>query len=196
MKITKITMAVTLALSFNNSFSAENDVAVVKNNEKETEKIAIIGTRTSSCSVADSAVPIDIIESNELARNSLGDISSVLSNIVPSYNVSTHSINDAVTMIRPTSLRGLPSDNTLVLVNGKRRHRASVITLTTGGVNNGEHGPGISIIPAIASMQVEVLRDGAAAQYGSDVIAGVINFQLKGDSGGSSFQLQKGQFSF
>lgn len=194
MKIAKTTMAVALALGFNNSFAAENDVAAAKNNEKETETIVVIGTRSSPRSVADSSVPIDIIESKELARNGLGDISSVLSNVVPSYNVNTQSINDAATMVRPANLRGLPSDNTLVLVNGKRRHRASVITWTTGGVNNGAHGPDISVIPAIALKQVEVLRDGAAAQYGSDAIAGVINFQLKDDSEGGSFQLQKGQY--
>ena len=187
-------MAVALAIGANTSFAAENDAAAAKSRDKETEAIVVIGTRSAPRSVADSSVPIDIIGSDELARNGLGDISSVLSSVVPSYNVNTQSINDAATMVRPANLRGLPSDNTLVLVNGKRRHRASVITWTTGGVNNGAHGPDISVIPAIALKQVEVLRDGAAAQYGSDAIAGVINFQLKDDNEGGSVQLQKGQY--
>ena len=185
-------MAITLALSANVSYAAENSAPELE--EDKTESIVVIGTRSAPRSVADSSVPIDIINADELSRSGLSDISSVLTNIVPSYNVNTQSINDAATMVRPANLRGLPSDNTLVLVNGKRRHRASVITWTTGGVNNGSHGPDISVIPSIALKQVEVLRDGAAAQYGSDAIAGVINFQLKDDSEGGSFQYQRGQY--
>jgi len=195
MKRTKITIAITLALSVNTSYSAENTATSTEVlNEQQIENIVVIGTRSSPRSIADSSVPIDIINADELSKNGLSDISAVLSNVVPSYNVNAQSINDAATMVRPANLRGLPSDNTLVLVNGKRRHRASVITWTTGGVNNGSHGPDISVIPAIALKQVEVLRDGAAAQYGSDAIAGVINFQLKDNDEGGSFQYQGGEY--
>jgi len=194
MKLAKITIAVTLALSINTSYAAETNGSVKKDEKNEIEKIVVIGTRSAPRSVADSSVPIDIIGNDELSKSGMGDVSSVLTNIVPSYNVNTQSINDAATMVRPANLRGLPADNTLVLVNGKRRHRASVITWTTGGVNNGAHGPDISVIPAIALKQIEVLRDGAAAQYGSDAIAGVINFQLKDNSEGGSFQYQRGQY--
>ncbi|NQZ80091.1 MAG: TonB-dependent receptor [Colwellia sp.] len=193
MKLAKITMAVTLALTANIGYTAETESSVEKDNS-EIENIVVIGTRSAPRSVADSSVPIDIIDDDELMKSGFGDISSVLTNIVPSYNVNTQSINDAATLVRPANLRGLPSDNTLVLVNGKRRHRASVITWTTGGVNNGAHGPDISVIPAIALKQVEVLRDGAAAQYGSDAIAGVINFQLKDDSEGGVLQFQTGEY--
>lgn len=196
MKLKKIATAITIALSMSTAYAVESDSTNANKNieNDKTESIVVIGTRSAPRSVADSSVPIDIIKADELSRNGFGDISSVLSNVVPSYNVNTQSINDAATMVRPANLRGLPSDNTLVLVNGKRRHRASVITWTTGGVNNGAHGPDISVIPAIALKQVEVLRDGAAAQYGSDAIAGVINFQLKDDSEGGSFQYQRGEY--
>jgi iron complex outermembrane receptor protein len=193
MKLAKITMAVSLALTANIGYTADSQPSV-ENDKSEVENIVVIGTRSAPRSVADSSVPIDIIDNDELEKSGFGDISSVLTNIVPSYNVNTQSINDAATLVRPANLRGLPSDNTLVLVNGKRRHRASVITWTTGGVNNGAHGPDISVIPAIALKQVEVLRDGAAAQYGSDAIAGVINFQLKDDSEGGALQFQTGEY--
>ena len=106
--------------------------------------------------------------------------------LVPSFNVSTIPIDDAATLVRPANLRGLPPDNTLVLVNGKRRHRAAVITFLGHGLSDGSQGPDISVFPSLALEQVEVLRDGAAAQYGSDAIAGVINFGLKRlDEGGT-----------
>jgi iron complex outermembrane receptor protein len=98
-------------------------------------------------------------------------------------------------MIRPANLRGLSSDSTLIMVNGKRRHRASVIAFQGGGVNDGSQGPDISVIPSIALKSVEVLRDGAAAQYGSDAVAGVINFVLNDSAEGGSLKVKQGQFS-
>jgi iron complex outermembrane receptor protein len=118
----------------------------------------------------------------------------MLVSAVPSFNARAQPISDAATLIRPVNLRGLSSDSTLVLVNGKRRHRASVIAFQGGGVNDGAQGPDISVIPSIALKQVEVLRDGAAAQYGSDAIAGVMNFVLKDDSEGGSFEVKYGEF--
>jgi iron complex outermembrane receptor protein len=114
---------------------------------------------------------------------------------VPSLNVHLQPISDAASMIRPANLRGLSSDSTLVMVNGKRRHRASVIAFQGGGVNDGSQGPDISVIPSIALKSVEVLRDGAAAQYGSDAVAGVINFVLNDSAEGGSLKIKKGEFS-
>ncbi|WP_330970463.1 TonB-dependent receptor plug domain-containing protein, partial [Lysobacter sp. A3-1-A15] len=94
----------------------------------------------------------------------------------------------------PANLRGLPPDNTLVLVNGKRRHRAAVITFLGHGLSDGSQGPDISVFPSLALEQVEVLRDGAAAQYGSDAIAGVINFQLKRLDEGGTVEAFGGQY--
>ena len=113
---------------------------------------------------------------------------------IPSLNARAQPISDAASLIRPVNLRGLPSDSTLVLLNGKRRHRASVIAFQGGGINDGAQGPDISVIPSVAIKQVEVLRDGAAAQYGSDAIAGVMNFVLKNDSDGGSMSVKHGSY--
>ena len=99
-------------------------------------------------------------------------------NLVPSFNVATHPTSGAASLVRPASLRNLAHDHTLVLVNGKRRHRSAIL-VWFGGVTDGTQGPDISTIPSIALRQVEVLRDGASAQYGSDAIAGVMNFLLQ-----------------
>jgi iron complex outermembrane receptor protein len=104
------------------------------------------------------------------------DIDDMLRNTLPSYNVQRHAIDDAATLVRPATMRGLPPDNNLVLVNGKRRHRFGVIAELGGSLASGSQGPDLSSIPAMSIKQVEVLRDGASAHYGSDAIAGVMNF--------------------
>ena len=160
----------------------------------EIEEIVVVGSRRHDRSAADSPVPVDIIGSEALRDLGAGDMDSLLSAVVPSYNVDTQPISDAATVIRPASLRGLPSDATLILVNGKRRHRGSVITWLGGGISDGAHGPDISAIPASALDRVEVLRDGASAQYGSDAIAGVINFVLREDDQGGSIEARWGEY--
>ncbi|MFT6776609.1 MAG: iron complex outermembrane receptor protein [Paraglaciecola sp.] len=162
--------------------------------DAEVEKIAVIGSRGAPRSIADSPVPIDIIGGDELGKSGSADMLDLLVSTVPSFAARAQPISDAATLIRPVNLRGLSSDSTLVLVNGKRRHRASVIAFQGGGVNDGAQGPDISVIPSIAIKQVEVLRDGAAAQYGSDAIAGVMNFVLKDDAQGGSLEVKQGEF--
>jgi iron complex outermembrane receptor protein len=162
--------------------------------DAEVEKIAVIGSRGAPRSIADSPVPIDIIGGDELGKSGSADMLDLLVSTVPSFAARAQPISDAATLIRPVNLRGLSSDSTLVLVNGKRRHRASVIAFQGGGVNDGAQGPDISVIPSIAIKQVEVLRDGAAAQYGSDAIAGVMNFVLKDDADGGSLEVKQGEF--
>ncbi|MDH5432862.1 MAG: TonB-dependent receptor, partial [Gammaproteobacteria bacterium] len=120
---------------------------------------------------------------------------SLLATAAPSFNVNAQPISDAGTMVRPANLRGLSPDSTLILVNGKRRHRAAVISFLGGGISDGAQGPDISAIPAIALKQVEVLRDGASAQYGSDAIAGVINFVLKDNASGGTVELKTGSYA-
>src|SRR5690606_11252206 len=153
-----------------------------------------VGTRSAPRSIGDSPVPVDIIGGDELNKNGNSDMLNLISTTVPSLDVHTQPISDAATLIRPINLRGLSSDSTLVLLNGKRRHRASVISFLGGGINDGAQGPDISVIPGIAMKQVEVLRDGAAAQYGSDAIAGVINFVLKDASDGGSIEIKQGEY--
>lgn len=145
------------------------------------EVVIVTGTRRAARSAADTPAPVDVIGGAEIAKQGDGDAANLIRNIVPSFNVNTQSITDAASIVRPVNLRGLAPDQTLVLVNGKRRHRAAVIAFLGGGVSDGAQGPDISVVPSIALKQVEVLRDGAAAQYGSDAIAGVINFILRDD---------------
>ncbi|MEL0640661.1 TonB-dependent receptor [Pseudoalteromonas aliena] len=161
---------------------------------KNVEKIAVVGTRSAPRSIGDSPVPIDIIGGEELEKSGNTDMLELLKGSVPSFNVHQNPISDAASLVRPANLRGLPSDSTLVLLNGKRRHRASVIAFLGGGINDGAQGADISVIPSIAIKQVEVLRDGAAAQYGSDAIAGVMNFQLKDASEGGKLEVRHGQY--
>lgn len=162
--------------------------------DEQIEKIAVVGSRAAPRSVADSPVPIDIIGGDELSKSGSTDMLEILKGTIPSLNVHANPISDAATLVRPANLRGLSADSTLVLLNGKRRHRSSVIAFLGGGINDGAQGPDISVIPSIALKQVEVLRDGAAAQYGSDAIAGVMNFVLKDDNEGGSISVRHGQY--
>ena len=159
------------------------------------EEVVVVGSRGAPRSVGDSPVPVDVISADELGRAGSNDLMMQLQSAVPSLNVHLQPISDAASMIRPANLRGLSSDSTLIMVNGKRRHRASVIAFQGGGVNDGSQGPDISVIPSIALKSVEVLRDGAAAQYGSDAVAGVINFVLNDSAEGGSLKVKQGQFS-
>ena len=156
------------------------------------EDLKVIGSRVQGRSAQESVVPVDIIRGEDLQTYGIRDMDSLLAATVPSYNVNQQPISDASTLMRPPTLRGLPPDSTLVLVNGKRRHRGSVIALNSDLVD-GSQGVDISAIPSIALEQVEVLRDGAAAQYGSDAIAGVLNFKLREDTEGLTVQTSYGQ---
>jgi iron complex outermembrane receptor protein len=159
------------------------------------EEVVVVGSRGAPRSVGDSPVPVDVISADELGKAGSNDLMMQLQGAVPSLNVHLQPISDAASMIRPANLRGLSSDSTLIMVNGKRRHRASVIAFQGGGVNDGSQGPDISVIPSIALKSVEVLRDGAAAQYGSDAVAGVINFVLNDSAEGGTIKVKKGEFS-
>ena len=153
----------------------------------------VVGTRAEPRSVTESTVPVDAISPQELISQGNTDLSDQLRTVIPSYNVSVHPIADAATIVRPASLRNLSPEHTLVLLNGKRRHRSSVIAWQFGPTV-GNHGPDVSTIPSIALRQVEVLRDGASAQYGSDAIAGVMNFQLKDANSGGRFEINTGTY--
>ena len=159
-----------------------------------TESIVVVGSRAEPRSVTESTVPVDVIRTEDLISQGSRDLATQLRAVIPSFNINTQPISDAGTVVRPANLRNLAPDHTLVLVNGKRRHRSSVITWLGNGIADGSQGPDLSVIPSIAIRQVEVLRDGAAAQYGSDAIAGVMNFQLKNDPSGGSLEVQTGGF--
>ena len=171
--------------------SPRDALAQANNVEEAVEEIVTIGTRRQGRSAIDTAVPIDVFNQEELDSVSSDDLIDVVKTLVPSFSVSRQPINDGASFIRPPQLRGLDSDKTLVLVNGKRRHRAALVVL--GGF--GSHGPDLATIPSIALKSIEVLRDGAAAQYGSDAIAGVMNFNLRDDAEGGEARMQVSQFS-
>jgi iron complex outermembrane receptor protein len=162
--------------------------------DEVVEEIIATGTRSAKPrSAADSTVPIDIISAEDL--DTLGNTADITDNIralVPSYT-ATPATGDGSAFIRPTSLRGTAFDQTLVLVNGKRRHRSALVHFLAPAAGNGAHAADVGMIPSIAIKSVEVLRDGAAAQYGSDAIAGVINFIMKDAADGGQVQVQYGE---
>ena len=148
------------------------------------EEVIITVTRLSDRSAQDSPVPVDVISGSEMRTNGSTDLQDMLRTQVPSFDINAQPISDAATITRPPNLRGLSPDNVLVLVNGKRRHRGSIISFLGGGISDGAQGVDIASIPSLALKQVEVLRDGASSQYGSDAIAGVLNFILRDDAEG------------
>ena len=158
------------------------------------EEVVVVGSRVQGRSAHDSPVPIDVIEAKDMRNYGVRDMNSLLRATVPSYNVNQQPIGDAATLVRPANLRGLPPDSTLILINGKRRHRGSVLTFLGGGISDGAHAPDLAVIPAIALKRVEVLRDGAAAQYGSDAVAGVMNFVLKDAPDSGTVETRWGQY--
>lgn len=163
--------------------------------DKAIEEIVTIGTRGQPRSATDSLAPVDVISASDFVAQGGVDSSNLLRNVVPSFNVNDQPISDAATLVRPANLRGLAPDHTLVLVNGQRRHRAAVISWLGNGLADGSQGPDIAAIPSAALRSVEILRDGAAAQYGSDAIAGVINFNLKNDDSGGMVEVKYGVYS-
>ena len=160
------------------------------------ESLVVVGSRAKPRSILESAVPIDVVSKDDFVKQGGADLTNLLRTLVPSYNINTQPISDAGTVVRPANLRGLAPDQTLVLVNNKRRHRAAVIHWLGNGLSDGAQGPDLSPIPSIALQQVEILRDGASAQYGSDAIAGVMNFQLKDDYQGGSFEFKPGIYQY
>ena len=160
---------------------------------EEIEEFKVVGSRRPQRTGGDTLAPLDIISGGDFSRQGRGETTDMLRTLIPAYNVNAQPISDAATLIRPANLRGLSPDQTLVLVNGKRRHRAAVISFLGGGVSSGAQGPDVSAIPAIALKQVEVLRDGASAQYGSDAIAGVINFVLRDEGDGGTVETKLGK---
>ncbi|WP_404936312.1 TonB-dependent receptor plug domain-containing protein [Pseudoalteromonas sp. SG44-8] len=162
--------------------------------QENIEKIAIVGSRVAGRSVEDLPVPVDILSAEALENTGQTEVGRMLQAIAPSFNFSSSSISDGTDALRPATLRGLGPDQTLVLINGKRRHQASIIHINTS-VGRGTAGTDMNAIPAAAIKRIEVLRDGAAAQYGSDAIAGVINIVLKDADEGGKAAVNYGQYS-
>lgn len=145
------------------------------------DEVVVTGTRASNRTNTDAAVPIDVINVSKLtAAAPQTSINQLLHTTTPSFSSNTQTISDGTDHIDPASLRGLGPDQVLVLINGKRRHTTSLVNVN-GTFGRGQVGTDMNAIPASAIQNIEVLRDGAAAQYGSDAIAGVINLRLRND---------------
>lgn len=174
------------------SVSGISTQAIAQQDEvSRLEEIVVTGARGRPRTVSDSPVPIDVFTAEDLEAVSYTDTNDIIKTLVPSFNLGRQPISDGATFIRPATLRGLPTDKTLVLINSKRRHRAALVAI--GG--SGTQGPDIATIPGIALKTIEVLRDGASAQYGSDAIAGVMNFILKDANDGASLSIDSGEYS-
>ncbi len=147
------------------------------------EEILVVGTRAQGRTVAESPVPVDVITGDALVNAGYTETNKLLNQLVPSFNFPQPSITDGTDVVRPATLRGRSPDQTLVLVNGKRRHTTSLLN-ANGSVGRGSSAVDLNTIPSLAIERIDVLRDGASSQYGSDAIAGVINVQLKRREGG------------
>ena len=157
--------------------------------EEIIEEVMVTGTRSKPRTATQSPVAIDSFNSAQLDMQPHGDLTETIKNLVPSFT-ATALTGDGSAFVRSTSLRGLPPDDVLLLVNSKRRHRSALIQHFGAAMSAGAHAADMGPIPSIALKNVEVLRDGAAAQYGSDAIAGVINFILKDADEGGEVQLR------
>ena len=158
------------------------------------DDVVVVGTRRLPRLVTDSAVPVDVIGPKDLEYSASVDMDDVLRSTIPSYNVQRSEIDGSTTFVRPPTLRGLSPDNTILLVNGKRRHRSASIALFGSALILGAQGQDMNMIPSIAIKQFEVLRDGASAQYGADAVAGVFNLQLRDAPHGFHVRTQVGQY--
>ena len=149
------------------------------------EALAVVGTRGEARTVTESPVPIDVLTSADIVSTGRTETNQILQMLAPSFNFPRPSIADGSDHVRPATLRGLGPDQVLVLINGKRRHNSALVNVN-GTVGRGSTGVDLNAIPASMIERIEVLRDGAAAQYGSDAIAGVINIVLKGSESGEA----------
>jgi len=169
----------------------------VLSQETEFEEIVVTGTRKGGQSPTETLSPVDLLGGELLTNQATFDLTDGLPKVSPSLNTQRFPIADGTAFIRPVTLRNLAPDQTLVLMNGTRRHRSALVNLQLaplGTVNRGSQGVDFAAFPAAAIERVEVLRDGAAAQYGSDAIAGVVNVILKDASEGGSLSAQWGSY--
>jgi iron complex outermembrane receptor protein len=156
--------------------------------ETAIEEVVVTGVRGKPRTVQDSPVPIDVFDQQTIESVNVSSMNDIIRTLVPSFGLARQPISDGATFVRPASVRGLSNDKTLVLVNSKRRHRSMLVNLGSGA-----QGPDLATIPGVAVKSVEILRDGASALYGSDAIAGVMNFILKDDREGGTISFDTGQ---
>ncbi|WP_405566606.1 TonB-dependent receptor [Polaribacter sp. Asnod6-C07] len=170
-------------------------LSIVMSEDNALDEVVVVGSRNSKRTAVDTPVPVDIIDVQELAtKNGKVEVNDILQFAAPSFNATKQSGSDGADHIVPASLRGLGPDQTLVLINGKRRHQSSLVNIF-GTRGRGNSGTDLNAIPAASIKRIEVLRDGASAQYGSDAIAGVINIVLNDNTDGISAGITYGAYS-
>ncbi|MFT4248119.1 MAG: TonB-dependent receptor [Pseudomonas sp.] len=187
-------MAVIAVLACNGQANAQQSGTTRRTQDEARllDTVTVTGSRGVQRTVIDSPSPIDVVSSVELERTGKPDVISALNVLVPSFDAPAKGGNGSTYVYQTGGLRGLNVDQTLILINGKRRHRSAHIN-ARGFLNAGSVPADLNLIPVSAVERIEVLRDGAAAQYGSDAIAGVINVILKSDGSGGRVNLQYGE---
>lgn len=165
--------------------------AAAQQTDDGMSQVVVLGSRTQAKTALDTAVPVGLINSKDLQTAGTLELGKVLQNLDPSFNFTSTFVSDGTDIIRPATLRGLGPDQLLVLVNGKRRHQQALVNVQQT-IGRGSAGTDINAIPLSAIQSIEVLRDGAAAQYGSDAIAGVINIILKKGAANGSLSASAG----
>lgn len=191
-KIKPLALIVAAALAPHALSAQDTDAEQPQGQQRErVETIVVTGTRVAGRSAEESTAPIDIVRGDDLANSGVFELNQALSVALPSYNFPRPGLADGTDTVRPAALRGLAPDQTLVLVNSKRRHTAALVNVN-GTIGRGSAAVDLNTIPIGAIQTVEVLRDGASAQYGSDAIAGVINIRLREAREGGNVSLQYG----
>ncbi len=155
------------------------DVTLRATTTRLASVLVVVGSRARHTAAEELAVPVDVFTVEDIARSGSTETSQVLATLSPSVNFPKQAVTDATEIVRPFTLRGLSPDHSLVLINGVRRHQTSILNVFSNGSAPGSSGVDLNAFPSSAVERIEVLRDGASTQYGSDAIAGVVNLVLK-----------------
>lgn len=189
LRYTVLASGILLALS---AQAQQGQEANKSDKEKTLETMVVTGSRAHGHTASETPAPVDIITAEQLRETGALEVGQILQQLEPSFNFSRTWISDGTDIIRPATLRGLGPDQVLILVNGKRRHQQALVNVQQT-VGRGSAGTDINAIPVSAIKRIEVLRDGAAAEYGSDAISGVINIILKDQKEGGLATIEAGQ---
>lgn len=191
-----LTLAISAALAataFTSAHAQTSTTASSSTEARTLDEVVVIGTRVRGRTAEETAAPVDVIGKEELNSTGAMEIGQVLQMLEPSFNFSRTFVSDGSDILRPATLRALGPDQVLVLVNGKRRHQQALVNVQQT-IGRGSAGTDINAIPISAIERIEVLRDGAAAQYGSDAISGVINIILKSQTDHTDVSVEGSQY--
>ncbi len=196
MSRSRLAVSTALVLSLSATFAVVSPQAQAQDTTakpSDTTEVVVTGTRTPRRSRLDTLAPVDVVGVNTLTGQGSPELAEGLSRVAPSIDFPRPAVTDGSDSVRPATLRGLSPDETLVLVDGKRRHASALVNIN-GSVGRGAAAVDLNTIPETALSTVEVLRDGASAQYGSDAIAGVMNLRLKSADHGGGVSVSYGQY--